>query len=57
MVDMEQLLVIIAVVVGAAVALYCVRLLDRAWLKLKQPRAKRQAGTHQEIKLPKHRRS
>ena len=57
MADMEQLFVIIAVVVGAAIALYCVRLLDRAWPKLKKPRAKRQADTHQEIKLPKHRRS
>lgn len=54
---MEQLFVIIAVVVGAAIALYCVRLLDRAWPKLKQPRTKRPTDTHQEIKLPKHRRS
>ena len=52
---MEQLLVILAVVVGAAAALYCVRLLDRAWPAIGKRRARRPADTHEEVKLPGHR--
>ena len=49
---MEQMLVILAVVVAAAVALYCVRLLDRAWTVMAKRRARRPADTHEEVKLP-----
>ncbi|WP_337659882.1 hypothetical protein [Anderseniella sp. Alg231-50] len=52
---MEQLLVILGVVIAAAVALYCVRLLDRAWPKLGKRRPRRPASTHEEVKLPGHR--
>lgn len=49
---MEQMFVILAVLVIAAVALYCVRLLDRAWPLMTKRRAKRPADTHEEVKLP-----
>ena len=49
---MEQMFVILAVLVIAAVALYCVRLLDRAWPVMTKRRAKRPADTHEEVKLP-----
>ena len=52
---MEQLLVILAVVIGAGVALYCVRLLDRAWTQVKKRPAQRPADKHEEVKLPRHR--
>ncbi len=49
---MEQMFVILAVLAAAAVALYCVRLLDRAWPVMKKRRARRPADSHEEIKLP-----
>ena len=49
---MEQLLVILAVVVGAVAALYCVRLLDRAWRAIRKRRARRSADTHEEVHCP-----
>lgn len=52
---MEQLLVILGVVVATAIALYCVRLLDRAWSSIRKRRARPPADTHEEVKLPKHR--
>lgn len=52
---MEQVLVILGVVIAAAVALYCVRLLDRAWPAITKRRARPRADTHEEVKLPGHR--
>lgn len=49
---MEPILVILVVVIAAAVALYCVRLLDRAWPAIRKRRARRPADTHEEVKLP-----
>lgn len=49
---MEQMIVILVVLVAAAAALYCVRLLDRAWPVMKKRRARPPADTHEEVKLP-----
>jgi len=50
---MEQILIICGVLVCAAVALYCVRLLDRAWTALKKRparhTARRPAEQHEEV--------
>ena len=54
---MEQILLICGVLVFTAVALYCVRLLDRAWTAFKNRPARRPerrpAEHHEEIKLPR----
>jgi hypothetical protein len=52
---MEQLLVIIGVVMATAIALYCVRLLDRAWPAITRRRARPRTDNHEEVKLPRHR--
>ncbi len=49
---MEQILIILGVVIATAVALYCVRLLDRAWPAMTRRRARPRADTHEEVKLP-----
>ncbi|MEM7635320.1 MAG: hypothetical protein AAF299_12210 [Pseudomonadota bacterium] len=52
---MELLLVILGVVIAAAAALYGVRLLDRAWPAITKRRTRPRTGTHEEVKLPGHR--
>ena len=56
---MEQILLVCGVLVCTAIALYCVRLLDRAWTAFKnrpaRPSARRHVKQHEEIKLPRRR--